>query len=350
VEEPPASWRQRLKRWRWWIAAVVLIVAVRVALPIVLRRVIATQASDALHARVEVGDVDLALWKGGVALDDVAVYPIADRGAVVPAAAAAADANPRNEPAAPTEDHPAAADAKPASAEPKPTAGVAEPTSTAAEPTSGAAEPTSGAAEPTSGAVEPTPTFTPPATTAAQPDATPATPAPSGVQLTESGQIPIVAFKRFAVELRYWPLFSKTIQVRDIALDAPRARSIARLGRSQHHGLVPKSDVAVAGATPGGDLARPTATGRARDGESVKNGSTASWCTTGACAFATSPCPAASRSSWGSIRWQCRRSRSAPASMESRRSCMWCSISRAAPSTSPQACRCSSMAIQSPAT
>ena len=50
----------------------------RIALPIVLRRVIASQASQALHARVDVGDVRLALWKGGVALEDVAVYTLAD--------------------------------------------------------------------------------------------------------------------------------------------------------------------------------------------------------------------------------------------------------------------------------
>src|SRR4030095_13668458 len=61
------------KRWRWWRAAVVVLIAVRMALPLVLRRVVAQQASDALRARVEVGDVDLALWKGGVALDDVTV-------------------------------------------------------------------------------------------------------------------------------------------------------------------------------------------------------------------------------------------------------------------------------------
>jgi Domain of Unknown Function (DUF748) len=65
----------RLRSWRLWLAmAVVAVVVVRVALPIVLRRVIVSQASGALGTRVDVGDVDLSLLAGGVALDDVAVW------------------------------------------------------------------------------------------------------------------------------------------------------------------------------------------------------------------------------------------------------------------------------------
>jgi hypothetical protein len=257
VQEPPASWRHRLKRWRWWIAAVVFILIVRVALPIVLRRVIASQASEALHARVEVGDVDLALWKGGVALNDVAVYQIADHGGgPVQAAAAAAGSDTPGPPPAPAGETPTHTAAEPAST-------TAEPTSTAAEPASTAAEPTSTTAELTSTAPEPTSTAQQAPGTAAQPDSTPATPGSAGTQLTESGQVPIVAFKRFAVELRYLPLFSKTIQVRDIAFDSPRV-ALDRLASGDLNimALVPKSEVAVqAGATPGAaDIATPTAT------------------------------------------------------------------------------------------
>src|SRR5262245_48739989 len=64
------SW---LRRRRWWILFGVLVV-LRVALPEVLRRVIVSQASQRLATRVEVGDVDLRLWRGGVALEDVALY------------------------------------------------------------------------------------------------------------------------------------------------------------------------------------------------------------------------------------------------------------------------------------
>lgn len=50
-----------------------VLVALRAALPWALRSLLASQASEAVHARVEIGDVDLALWRGGVALEDVAV-------------------------------------------------------------------------------------------------------------------------------------------------------------------------------------------------------------------------------------------------------------------------------------
>src|SRR4030095_9451440 len=138
------------KRWRWWRAAVVVLIAVRMALPLVLRRVVAQQASDALHARVEVGDVDLALWKGGVALDDV----------------------------------------------------------TFRAGTAGSAEPADGKGT----------------ATATPYDAGPgqAAPAQSPPPQAFGDDAPIIAVKRFAAELRYLPLFSKTIQLRDVALDSPR--------------------------------------------------------------------------------------------------------------------------------
>ena len=61
-----------LRRW-WWAILLVVILLVRAALPEVLRRQIETRASDALHATVRVGNVDLALLTGGVALEDVSV-------------------------------------------------------------------------------------------------------------------------------------------------------------------------------------------------------------------------------------------------------------------------------------
>jgi hypothetical protein len=62
-------------RWRRWLIAAAIVALIRALLPLVLQHVIASQASKALHARVEVGDVDLALLRGGVALKDVAVFP-----------------------------------------------------------------------------------------------------------------------------------------------------------------------------------------------------------------------------------------------------------------------------------
>lgn len=79
------SWPAGLRPWRRWIIALFVLLVARAALPLVLRSVIASQASKALHARVEVGDVDLALYKLGVALKDVAVRqtsPLAEAGPV----------------------------------------------------------------------------------------------------------------------------------------------------------------------------------------------------------------------------------------------------------------------------
>jgi hypothetical protein len=61
-----------VRRW-WWAILLALVVIVRLALPSILRSQIETRASEALHAKVHVGDVDLAILSGGVALNDVSV-------------------------------------------------------------------------------------------------------------------------------------------------------------------------------------------------------------------------------------------------------------------------------------
>jgi hypothetical protein len=66
------SWVGRHRR-RILIALGALVLVVRVALPSVLRRVIESQANAAVAGRVTVGDVDLYLLRGAVALDDVAL-------------------------------------------------------------------------------------------------------------------------------------------------------------------------------------------------------------------------------------------------------------------------------------
>src|SRR6185369_15585475 len=67
-------WTAPLRRPRFWLVLLALAIVVRIALPYALRPLIESQASQALSARVTVGDVDLALLKGGVALEDVAVH------------------------------------------------------------------------------------------------------------------------------------------------------------------------------------------------------------------------------------------------------------------------------------
>ena len=76
-------WLTALWRVRWWLALafVALAFIVRLALPSVVRSAVASQASKALHTKVEVGDVALSLWRGTVGLHDVAVYPPAAGGA-----------------------------------------------------------------------------------------------------------------------------------------------------------------------------------------------------------------------------------------------------------------------------
>ena len=69
------SWRSRLGRWGWIIAAILLLIGLRVALPEILRRVIVSQAMQNLRAEVEIGNVDLHLWRGGVVLEDFALRP-----------------------------------------------------------------------------------------------------------------------------------------------------------------------------------------------------------------------------------------------------------------------------------
>lgn len=160
-----AEWRHALHRWRWWLIALGVVLVIRAALPEILRRVIVSQASQALNARVDVGDVDLRLWRGGIALEHVAVRE---------------------------KDAP----------QPPPPAGEADPQA------------------------PPPPAF--------------------------DEYSPIVGFERFAVELRYLPLFSKTIQLREIVLTAPRV-ALDRLASGDLNvmALVPQQAVEVeAGAAP----------------------------------------------------------------------------------------------------
>lgn len=190
-----------------------MLICIRVALPYVLRSVAASQASAALHARVEIGDVDLALWKGGVALEQVAVYPLPRDGA------------PRM--------------LREGSGE------VAVPPRVVREGSGEAVAAPRVLREGTGEAVA-APRVLREGTAAAR------LIREGTGELDAGGELPIVAFDRFAVELRYWPLFSKTIQLRDIALDGPRV-ALDRLadGDLNVMALVPQSEVAVeAGASP----------------------------------------------------------------------------------------------------
>src|SRR2546426_1869021 len=79
------------RRRRRWLVALGILLVLRAALPVVLRAVLASQASKLLNARVAIGSVHLGLMRGVVALEDVAVRPPAPPGA---AEAATPDAEP----------------------------------------------------------------------------------------------------------------------------------------------------------------------------------------------------------------------------------------------------------------
>jgi uncharacterized protein involved in outer membrane biogenesis len=178
---PLSRWRDLLWRWRRWLGVLLILVIVRAALPEVLRRVLISQASQMLHARVEVGDVDLSLLRGGVALEDVAIWASA-----TPTVATATNASPPQTrvPAATVAADPPAAPSP--SAEPSPPAAVGRPVSKADQP--------------------------------------------------------LIAWKRLAVELRWLPLFRKTIQLRKVVLDSPHV-ALDRLANGQINlmALVPVS-------------------------------------------------------------------------------------------------------------
>jgi uncharacterized protein involved in outer membrane biogenesis len=66
------GWLRRNRR-RILITVVTLALVVRIALPYVVRRVAESQANAIVAGQVAIGDVDLYLLRGGVALDDVAL-------------------------------------------------------------------------------------------------------------------------------------------------------------------------------------------------------------------------------------------------------------------------------------
>jgi hypothetical protein len=63
-----------LRRRRTWLVLLGVLVAVRAALPEVIRRVARSQVAERLQTRVEIGDVDLSFLRPGVALENVEVY------------------------------------------------------------------------------------------------------------------------------------------------------------------------------------------------------------------------------------------------------------------------------------
>jgi hypothetical protein len=64
-------WRLRLGRRRIVAIVVFLVVALRVALPYIIRSQLESRTQAAVTGRLEVGDVDLWLLRGGLALEDV---------------------------------------------------------------------------------------------------------------------------------------------------------------------------------------------------------------------------------------------------------------------------------------
>jgi len=178
-------WRRR--RWIVLASLVLLLVAIRVALPHVLRRVIESQASSFLAGTVTVADVDLSLLQGAVAVHGFELIgdaaPVASADAAAPAPTVSTDAP------AGGGDAPPPADVAPIAAP--------EPTAVAAPEPSGA------------------------------PDATgaPAATAASGERVaaatTDAPRMPRVAFRRLLVDVSWRPLFSRTVVIDEVALDGP---------------------------------------------------------------------------------------------------------------------------------
>ena len=69
------TWPPVVRTRRFWLIVLGVLVVLRIALPYALRPILESKASEALHARVDIGDVDLALYRAGIALEDVAVRP-----------------------------------------------------------------------------------------------------------------------------------------------------------------------------------------------------------------------------------------------------------------------------------
>ncbi len=69
------AWPQFVRSRRFWVVALCVTILLRIALPYALRPVLESQASQAINAHVDIGDVDLSLHRAGIALDDVAIHP-----------------------------------------------------------------------------------------------------------------------------------------------------------------------------------------------------------------------------------------------------------------------------------
>src|SRR2546429_9151784 len=139
------------RRRRRWLVALAILVVLRAALPVGLRALLASQAGKLLEARVKIGDVDLALLRGVIALKDVAVWP---------------------------------------------------------------------------------------GTTAAAPSSSP------------GAEPPLVAWKRFAVNVAWLPLFHKTVELESVELDQPRV-ALDRLASGEINlmALVPRGEARAAAKT-----------------------------------------------------------------------------------------------------
>ena len=59
------AWPARLRSRRLWLVVLGAVLVLRVALPYALRPIIASHASKAVNARVDIGGVDLALYRAG---------------------------------------------------------------------------------------------------------------------------------------------------------------------------------------------------------------------------------------------------------------------------------------------
>jgi hypothetical protein len=188
------------------LVAVALVVA-RMVLPAVLRRVVVSQADEAMVGRIEIDDVDLSLVRGAFTLHGLRVYsaeavasdasPSAS-GAVAPTPAAAATGHPT---VVPTDATVVATDATPtADAEPTPIAT----SSPAAAVTTSAPSPGTTSGPPTEAGTGP------------------------------PGSAPLLSARRLMVNLAWRPLFRRLVEIERIELEG----AAVGLDRAQDGALV----------------------------------------------------------------------------------------------------------------
>ena len=209
-----ADWSRLLasRRNRILVALLAVVIAIRVALPSVIRRVAVAQADKALIGRIELDDVDLSLVTGGITLHGLRVFATE-----LPAPAAAGSAK-----QAPIADTTAgSAEEKATTAD---TGSAGDAAKAAPDARSADEAPSPAAASPNDA---PSPAAAGSATDAAAPSSAPSSPVTTGRASAASsragegaaGAAPVFSASRLSVQIGFLPLFHRIVEVRRFELE-----------------------------------------------------------------------------------------------------------------------------------